>query len=84
MFGAGTAAHGAERNAGFDARFGGAELRSGAFPDKSEILYLDCCDDPWAEASVKRTTDPAVPYCLTTCDGCGHCGTGVPKRCCCR
>lgn len=23
---------------------------------------------------------PDMPYCMTTCDGCGHCGAGVPKN----
>ena len=29
-------------------------------------------------------TAPSLPYCMTTCDGCGHCGAGVPpslRRC---
>jgi len=75
IFGPGTVAAGRARNRDHNARFGGLEPRSGAFPDASNILYLDFSDDPWAEVSVKNATDPTLPYCLTTCDGCGHCGT---------
>ena len=46
----------------------------------SKIFYLDFSDDPWAEASVRSATDASLPFCLTTCDGCGHCGAGVPAK----
>ena len=75
VFGPGTAAAGRLRNEAHNARFGGLDPRSGDFPDTSNILYLDFSDDPWAEVSVNRTTRPSLPFCLTTCDGCGHCGT---------
>jgi len=29
---------------------------------------------------VASETAPDLPYCMTTCDGCGHCGAGVPAR----
>ena len=85
VFGAGTAAALAPRNARFNARFGRADPRAGAYPDASSIFYLDFSDDPWAEASVKRAPTPpggeaALSFCLTTCDGCGHCGAGVPAN----
>ena len=44
----------------------------------SNIFYLDFSDDPWAEASVKKAGGEALPFCFTKCDGCGHCGAGVP------
>lgn len=66
-------------NAAFQSRFGGADPRSGDFPDTSNIFFLDYSDDPWTRASVESTTDPSLPYCMTTCDGCGHCGSGVPS-----
>ena len=33
---------------------------------------------------MRTATSKALPFCLTTCDGCGHCGAGVPptKRAC--
>jgi len=68
-----------KNNAAFQAKFGGAEPRSGDFPDTSNIFFLDYSDDPWNRASVEKTTDPSLPYCMTTCDGCGHCGSGVPS-----
>ena len=43
----------------------------------SSIFYLDFSDDPWAEASVRRALGPGLPFCMTTCDGCGHCGAGA-------
>ena len=46
----------------------------------SSIFYLDFSDDPWAEASVRASLGPPsleLSYCMTTCDGCGHCGAGV-------
>eukprot|EP00041_Stephanoeca_diplocostata_P000975 m.18168 g.18168 ORF g.18168 m.18168 type:complete len:113 (+) comp11404_c0_seq2:1640-1978(+) len=27
----------------------------------------------------KQAQSADMPYCMTTCDGCGHCGAGVPK-----
>lgn len=77
VFGAGTAARLAARNAAFNRKFGRAEPSKGAL-GASNIFYLDFSDDPWAEASVRRATGDDLPFCLTTCDGCGHCGAGVP------
>ena len=72
------------RNRRLNGAFGGARPTSGTL-GASQIFSLGFSDDPWAEASVAgATTDPALPFCLTTCDGCGHCGAGVPatKRAC--
>ena len=61
--------------ANLNKKFGGADPSSvGA----SNIFYLDFSDDPWAEASVKKAGGEALPFCFTKCDGCGHCGAGVP------
>ena len=79
IFGAGTAARLRARNGKLNAAFGGAQPASGTL-GASKIFYLDFSDDPWAEASVRGATDPTLPFCLTTCDGCGHCGAGVPPR----
>lgn len=49
----------------------------------TRIFYLDYSDDPWKEASVKRPFKPSsldLSYCYTICDGCGHCGSGVPAN----
>jgi hypothetical protein len=61
---------------GFDAKFGGAVP---AFEGElaSNIIFLDYSDDPWLEASPMKE-NPGMPYCRTTCDGCGHCGAGAP------
>ena len=40
---------------------------------------MDFSDDPWAEASVEEAQGATLPFCKTTCDGCGHCGAGVPR-----
>jgi len=60
----------------FNAKFGGAVP---AFEGElaSNIVFLDYSDDPWLEASPMKE-NPGMPYCLTTCDGCGHCGAGAP------
>ena len=29
---------------------------------------------------MREQTAPSLPYCLTTCNGCGHCGAGVPPE----
>ena len=29
--------------------------------------------------SVRRALGRGLPFCMTTCDGCGHCGAGVPR-----
>lgn len=52
----------------------------GATPTGSKIIYLDYSDDPWNRASVQGPLGSEMPYCMTTCDGCGHCGAGVPKN----
>lgn len=67
-----------DNNAVFQSKFGGSEPASGEL-GASNILFLDYSDDPWQRASVTHTTDPTLPFCLTTCDGCGHCGSGVPS-----
>lgn len=78
MFGKGTAAAIASRNAKFDAKFGGAKPRSGTLPKSSNIFYFDFSDDPWETASVQGPGPQGsnLQYCMTTCDGCGHCGAG--------
>jgi hypothetical protein len=35
-------------------------------------------DDPWQRASVNKQISEDMPYCYMECDGCGHCGSGVP------
>ena len=45
----------------------------------TNIFFLDYSDDPWMEASVKTSLSESMQWCLTTCDGCGHCGAGVPS-----
>ena len=68
-------------NAQFQTEFGGAHPSEvGA----SKIIFVDYSDDPWQTASV-RGTGPEWPerdlhYCFEKCDGCGHCGAGVPKN----
>ena len=65
------------KSAAFAKRYGGAR------PDHvgaSRIVFLDFSDDPWSEVSVQKTLSKDLPYCMTTCDGCGHCGAGVPKN----
>jgi len=78
VFGDGTAAAMQSRNKEFNAKFGGAKPTSGAYPNSSNIFYLDFSDDPWEEASVSEAQGPTLNYCMTTCNGCGHCGAGVP------
>ena len=67
-----------ERNAALNARFG-RDMPALGSAGATEIFYLDFSDDPWAEASVRRSTTSTLPFCMTTCDGCGHCGAGVPS-----
>jgi len=55
------------------------EFFGGATPtEASRIVFLDYSDDPWSDASVQHALGPELPYCYTECDGCGHCGAGVP------
>ena len=49
-------------------------------PRPTRIFFTDFSDDPWARASVQSAPSPELPYCLTTCNGCGHCGAGVPQN----
>eukprot|EP00944_MAST-04C_sp_MAST-4C-sp1_P015078 g15078.t1 len=67
-----------DSNTKFQKRYGAAR------PDlvgATRIFYFDYSDDPWKEASVKGSFSPSydLPYCYTECDGCGHCGSGVPS-----
>lgn len=62
----------------FNAMYGGATLGNGKMASK--IVFLDYSDDPWNQASVQKPLSDSLPYCLTTCNGCGHCGAGVPKN----
>jgi hypothetical protein len=78
-FGAGTSDALRTTNRAFNAKFGGSDPRKATLTTpSSNIFYLDFSDDPWAEASVAQDLGPQLPFCLTTCDGCGHCGSGVP------
>mmetsp|Transcript_35192 Transcript_35192/g.92197 ORF Transcript_35192/g.92197 Transcript_35192/m.92197 type:complete len:471 (-) Transcript_35192:26-1438(-) len=64
------------RTAEFDRTFGGSTpAYDGA---GSNIVFLDYSDDPWMECSPMKAL-PGLPYCLTTCDDCGHCGAGVTE-----
>lgn len=57
----------------FNKKFGGDN------PKSSKIMFLNYSDDPWQRASVNRSISADLPMCMTTCDGCGHCGSGVPS-----
>jgi len=57
----------------FNKKFGGDH------PNSSKIVFLNFSDDPWQRASVNKSLSPDLPMCMTTCDGCGHCGAGVPS-----
>ena len=75
LFGKGTGAAGLRANHGFNARFGGARPRSGAFCNSSRIYFMNWSDDPWQEASVTphslSADDEAnqLQYCMTNCGG---------------
>jgi hypothetical protein len=65
----------------FNAKFGGATMTpTDGSARPSRIFFTDYSDDPWARASVQSSPGPEMPYCLTTCNGCGHCGAGVPHN----
>ena len=56
-------------------------------PDRAnatKIVYKDFSDDPWKTASVQGASaswaSRDLTYCFTSCDGCGHCGAGVPMN----
>ena len=55
-----------------NAKFGGDK------PKGTKIFYTDFSDDPWQRASVTASPEKDSPYCYEKCDGCGHCGAGVP------
>ena len=65
----------------FNKKFGGATMtpKDGS-PRPTRIFFTDFSDDPWSRASVQSAPSPELPYCLTTCNGCGHCGAGVPQN----
>jgi hypothetical protein len=77
------------RNAALNARFGGKFPASGAYPDASGVLFLGFSDDPWQAATVAMAQGAKgagggvaarLPSCYTECDGCGHCGKGLPPE----
>jgi len=57
-----------------NAKFGGAN------PKGTNIFFINYSDDPWKAASVEHSEGASLPFCMTTCDGCGHCGAGVPAN----
>jgi hypothetical protein len=66
----------------FNAKFGGADLGAA-----SKIFELDYSDDPWKMSSsvplVQRkgwALSLDEPFLYLTCDGCAHCGAGVPSE----
>jgi len=63
----------------FNKEFGGVTPGSGTLP-ASKIHFSDYSDDPWNRASVQHQISPSLPYCFLECDGCGHCGSGVPRN----
>lgn len=85
-FGAGTSSALRKSNAKFNKLYGGADPRTATLPvaaAATSVFYLDFSDDPWAAASVRGPLGPpslTLSYCMTTCDGCGHCGAGVPAN----
>lgn len=48
-------------------------------PNGSRVFFINYSDDPWQRASVTSDVSPDLPACMTTCNGCGHCGAGVPE-----
>jgi len=68
--------------AAFNAKIGG-----GTVGGTSRIFEINYSDDPWkmatTVAAVQRQSWPLTihqPFMLLTCDGCGHCGSGVPEN----
>ena len=66
--------------AAFNEQIGGGDIGK-----TSRIFEIDYSDDPWkmatTTAAVQRQAWPLTteqPFMLLTCDGCGHCGAGVP------
>ena len=61
---------------GFNERFGGDR------PTGTKIFFSDFSDDPWRRASVQSPLPESqqCEYCLEVCNGCGHCGAGVPPN----
>ena len=59
-------------------------LSSQASVGATKILFVDYSDDPWQTASVlvagKEWPKNDLHFCYEKCDGCGHCGAGVPKN----
>ena len=62
---------------------------AGSYPDTTSIIFLGYSDDPWQAAAVRLPSSRGgaaaavqrsapLESCLTTCDGCGHCGAGAP------
>ena len=52
----------------------------GDHPKGTRILFTDYSDDPWRYVSVQEENlESEQPYCYLKCDGCGHCGAGVPE-----
>ena len=63
------------------------DIGGGALNGTTHIFEVDYSDDPWkmatTVAAVQRASWPLTtqrPFMLLTCDGCGHCGAGVPHN----
>eukprot|EP01065_Artemidia_motanka_P015837 TRINITY_DN1954_c2_g1_i1.p1 TRINITY_DN1954_c2_g1~~TRINITY_DN1954_c2_g1_i1.p1 ORF type:complete len:465 (+),score=133.97 TRINITY_DN1954_c2_g1_i1:106-1500(+) len=72
----GSAAPSVPRCDAFNKRFGGAH------PEKvntTHVMYLSYSDDPWFPAQPQGPLPDTLAYVFTKCDGCAHCGAGVPS-----
>lgn len=67
------------RNAILNHLFGGADPVSGAYPEPAAVYHMQYSDDPW-RAAAPDFHARGVVGCYLQCDGCGHCGAGVPQR----
>jgi len=57
------------------------EKWGGDRPRGTRIFFSDFSDDPWRYVSVQDANlELEQPYCYLECDGCGHCGAGVPAN----
>ena len=61
----------------FNAKHGGLH------PEKlgqTKVAYFVFSDDPWKPLQPSAELGPTLPQIYTDCDGCAHCGAGVPRE----
>jgi len=63
----------------FNAKFGGLHPEA-TNVNQTNVAYFIYSDDPWKAAQPTTSLGETLQVISTVCDGCAHCGAGVPSK----